>query len=67
MKINFLTFLKISIISFIYLYFSEYYFDFCIGDSFYVVNYLYVALLVAILSFTFHLTQILIRKLKTIK
>jgi len=64
MKINFLTFITICILSFIYLYFSEYYFNFCIGDSFYVVNYFYVVLLLIIVTIAFYLVRISIRKLK---
>lgn len=48
MKINFLIFSIIGIVTFLYFYFSEYYFNINIGDSYYVVNYFYPVLILLV-------------------
>ena len=65
MKINLFRFHVICLIAFVYLYFCQYYFNFCIGDTFYVVSYFYIPLLVIIVSTVIYFMQFLIWKLKS--
>lgn len=64
MKNNFLIFLTIGILLFVFLYFSDFYFNLNIGDTYYVVNYFYVALLFLILGSVLFLAKWL-KKRKT--
>lgn len=64
MKIKFLTFLTIGTLLLIFFYFVEYNFNFCIGDTFYVVSYFFIPLLVIIVSTAIYFVKFLICKLK---
>lgn len=50
MKIKFYIFLIIGIASLLFFYFSDYYFNLNIGDSYYVVNYFYPTVFVLIIG-----------------
>ena len=63
MKINAFIFLIICFIAFVYFYFNQYYFNFCIGDTFYVVSYFYIPVVVITMSVVIYLMRFLIRKL----
>lgn len=62
MRSKFLIFSTISFSLFVFFYFSEYYFDFCIGDTFYVVNYFYLVLLVYLLGCVYDLIKYIKKK-----
>lgn len=50
MKNKFLLFLIIGIALFVFFYFSDYYFNLNIGDTYYVINYFYPILIVLIVG-----------------
>lgn len=53
MKNNFLTFLTIGTLLWIFFYFVEYNFNFCISNTFYIVSYFYPAILVLTIWYIF--------------
>ncbi|PBI87954.1 hypothetical protein BSF41_28250 [Flavobacterium sp. ACN2] len=50
MNNKFLVFLIIGIMLFIFFYFSDYYFNLNIGDTYYVINYFYPILVLLIIG-----------------
>ena len=50
MKNKFLVFLTIGVVLFIFFYFSDYYFNLNIGDTYYVINYFYPILILLIIG-----------------
>ncbi len=50
MKNKFLPFLTIGIVLFVFFYFSDYYFNLNIGDTYYVINYFYPILILLIIG-----------------
>ncbi len=48
MKIKFYIFLIVGIVALLFFYFSDYYFNLNIGDSYYVVNYFYPVLILLV-------------------
>lgn len=50
MKINFLIFLTSGTLLLIFLYFSEYNFNFCIANTFYIVSYFFPVLFFLIIG-----------------
>jgi hypothetical protein len=50
MRSKFLVFLIIGIVLFVFFYFSDYYFNLNIGDTYYVVNYFYPILILLIIG-----------------
>ena len=54
MKNKFLVFLTIGVVLFIFFYFSDYYFNLNIGDTYYVINYFYPILILLIIGGFFY-------------
>lgn len=50
MKNKFLVFLTIGVLLFVFFYFSDYYFNLNIGDTYYVINYFYPMLILLIIG-----------------
>lgn len=64
MKNRFLIFLTIGILLFVFFYFSDYYFNLNVGDTYYVINYFYPILLLLILGNVFYFYKLYKRKIE---
>lgn len=54
MKNKYLVFITIGIVLFVFFYFSDYYFNLNIGDTYYVINYFYPILILLIIGSVFY-------------
>lgn len=62
---NYLIFVTICIMLFVFFYFNQYFFTINFYDTYYLISYFFFVLPIFIIGTIFHLTKILIEKLKT--